>query len=187
MYPTNKPYSSKEIAQVVDRWQFCRFFDLETREEIISISYTEIYKPGTHLRCNPSALDKIKIALTQAYDRGIRKVGMLAPHLVRIELTQTALSVTSNPEWIVETHEEPTYFKNLVETENKVQALAEYAADLEVDITAIEKNICDELGFTDEILDEVLDHIDEDTPFEKLPKHLQILFHEGHEPEKKSE
>lgn len=178
----NKPYTSQEIAAMVERWQFCRFFDKETEQTIISIPYHELYRKGSQIRCSPEALDKIKAELTNAYDFGTRKVGLLCPYTLKLELLDLALSVTTDPEWEIYPLYELTYLKNSYETQKNLWDKALFATEVDSALEKAEKQICDDLGFTDEILDELFEY--QNVPdVKKLPPHLRTLFGDGGQPE----
>lgn len=176
-----KPFTSLEIQKLVEHWQICHFFTLDTRKTIISLSHYELYTPISRLRCNPAALERIKTALNAAYQEGIREVGMIAPHALQAEITLVALSVTDDPKWVIYPRNDVTYFKNMLLTQAKIWRMELFRAETEVFLQEIEKDTCARMGFTDEVILELERYIHvEDV--RDLPPHLRRLFADGQEP-----
>ncbi|MFI4955245.1 MAG: hypothetical protein ACHP9Y_04965 [Gammaproteobacteria bacterium] len=176
--PYNFSYTSKEIAQLVDYWQFCRFFDMATKETIISLPQHELYRPGSRQICNPEALEKIKSALTLAYEKGLRNIGMICPFALRIQLAECALGVTDDPNWQIYPRFQMNYVNNTLLTQEKIWSEELFLAKLELKLQAQEKEICENLGFTDKVLLELLQYRDVKNVMD-LPPHLRRLFSDG--------
>jgi hypothetical protein len=174
----SKPYSSKEIAQVVERWQPCQFFVYETKEPIITISHYELYVPRSWAHCSPAALEKIKAALQQTYAQGIRDVGLLCAPYVQDQLIAAALSITTDIHWKIYPHTQLTYDKALLEVKEKIWDAAIIQAKAEASLTQFQEEYADRLGFTAEVLDELAqyEHVKE---AKDLPEHLRKLFADG--------
>jgi hypothetical protein len=181
----SKPYTSQDVARLVNRWQICCFFDVATDNTIISIAAHDLYRKNSTLRCAPEALEKIKTALKKAYDQGIREVGLFAPHALRIELMDTALSITDDPDWLVSLRAEMPYIRDMLATQSKIWNDETFNAKMDEQLKVMEKQVCDSLGFTNEVLLELLQYIDVEKA-EDLPPHLRALFADG-TPEVKKE
>lgn len=174
----SKPYTSQDVARLVNRWQICCFFDVATNNTIISIASHDLYRKNSALRCDPEALEKIKTALKKAYDDGIREVGLFAPHALRIELMDTALSITNDVDWLVSLRAEMPYVRDMLGTQSKIWNDEISNAKMSEQLKVMEKQVADSLGFTNEILLELLQYMDVEN-VEDLPPHLRVLFADG--------
>jgi len=177
----SKPYTSKDVASVVERWQPCQIFVMGNAEPFITISHHELYKPGSWARCSPEALAKLKTAIEQVYAQGVREIGVLAPKIIQDEILKLALSITNDTEWKVYPLFELSYTKGLLETKEKIfnEALIEAEIDAEeAELDQARKEVCDIMGFTEEVIDELLKFADEQD-VKKLPEHLRKLFADG--------
>lgn len=171
----SKPYTSDEVAQLVEHWQFCQFFDMANQRPLITIPSHELYKKDSRLRCSPEALEKIKTTLTKEYNEGMREVGMICPPLLRIELVDLALTVTEDPNWKIYPCTDPIYARGVLDIQEKIWTDALVPAAIETQISMVERGIAAQLGFTDDVLDELMEHINTDK-LEDLPEHLRVLF-----------
>lgn len=174
----SKPYSSLEVANVVERWQPCEFAVKDTNKNIISISYYDIFKPGSVGRCNPVGVERIKVALKKAYDEGVREVTLRCSKPLQDELIVAALSIVDDPNWKIYPLYQLAYLQGVVETKEKIWTEALRNAELDAEIEQLEKALCEAKGFTDEVIDELLQYQDV-KDFNELPEHLQKLFAEG--------
>lgn len=177
---TTKPYTSEEIALIVERMQPCKFFDMKTQDPIVLVSYYLLYKPGSRVLCNPDIVETIKDALTNAYVEGIREVGMVAPQVLQDALLDVALSVTKDPDWKIYPHVELSYAKTLLEVKQKIWDKALLSAHLETEVETMKKEVCDNLGFTDDVIDQLIEH-QNITHVNELPENLRKLFSENPE------
>lgn len=174
----NKPYSSQEIAQVVERWRPCEFFVMGIKKPIVTLSHYELYMPHSWAHCSAQAIEKIKTALKQAYDEGVREVGLVCAPYVQEQLINAALSIVDDVTWKIYPHFEFTYDKNLMETKQKIWNESLILAQTEKETDEMLEQFANAMGFTPEILEELrqYEHV---TDVKELPEHLRILFRDG--------